>query len=534
MKTPSYSNTTTAADTAAAAAVIDAAAAVIDEAVLELENDETTRKKKTTAIANQMLNLGKKELKKIEVKALSLPCNVKLPEDMAKSLAALISHLANITEDPSPTPTEACTTRRAELISQLKSSITGITKEILNPNPNQGSINSDRPTEQTLTEAKNTLTEVEELVARVTTYLPQLSYLALTVSSLAEAATTLAKLSEEKLKQSGEGEAVRSKQNAAKLIVPLVDTVSLKTYLDYITESLTSAKKNTETEGAADDKKFEKWECEWNLTTAAILCTKVATDLGTSTGTDGDDTSLHMISKHFASMAISLTTVIEKTREGPIDQALLKKQRKTVEAVKDLTKTISYLHMMKPQRMWWWQFCAYSMFFPLCCLFNHFNYIIIAFIHDLYHATSVAIAYGVIILFLYLMLDNIPYVLRCTKNMLALQGMKFVAIILLLGYVVIDIVLYFYIPIRNAFDDAANHFISVYNTIAVLFTTLVLYVIIKHRSTSPIRVFTRAMDSLFYKDEKATHLNIKRGDWEELSEEDKDTEVAKSLLKKIQ
>jgi hypothetical protein len=280
-------------------------------------------------------------------------------------------------------------------------------------------------------------------------------------------------------------------------------------------------------------------EWAWNLTTAAIVCTKVATDLGTSTNGDDADTTLHIMAQHFASMATSLTTVVSYVTisERRMDWSLLEKLREMVEVVKELIKTISYLHMKEPQSpvwMWWWQFCAYSIFFPLCCLFNHFNYIIIAFIHDLYHATSVAIAYAVIIFFLYLMLDNIPHVLRCTKNMLALQVMKFVAIILLLGYVVIDIVLYFYIPIRNALDDAANHFTSVYNTIAVLLTTLVLYVIIKHRSKSPIRVFTRAMDSLFYKDEKATHLNIKRRDWKGLSEKDKDTEVAKSLLKKIQ
>ena len=45
-----------------------------------------------------------------------------------------------------------------------------------------------------------------------------------------------------------------------------------------------------------------------------------------------------------------------------------------------------------------WRSCAYSFMFPLCCIANHLNYIIIAFIHDLYHATSVAIAYGVVIL----------------------------------------------------------------------------------------------------------------------------------------
>jgi competence protein ComGC len=186
----------------------------------------------------------------------------------------------------------------------------------------------------------------------------------------------------------------------------------------------------------------------------------------------------------------------------------------------------------KDQTESWWQFCAYSMLFPLCCLSNHFNYIIIAFIHDLYHATSVAIAYGVIILFLYLMLDYIPYVFQCTavKNMLVLQFIKIGVITLLSAYVVFEIVLFFFIPIRNAFDDAANHIISVYNTTAVLFTTLVLYVIIKHRSTSPIRVFTRAMDSLH---EMPTLLNITKEEWGKLSEEDKDTKVAKFLLKKI-
>jgi len=39
-----------------------------------------------------------------------------------------------------------------------------------------------------------------------------------------------------------------------------------------------------------------------------------------------------------------------------------------------------------------WRSCAYSFMFPLCCLANHLNYIILAFVHDLYHATSVAIA----------------------------------------------------------------------------------------------------------------------------------------------
>ena len=57
------------------------------------------------------------------------------------------------------------------------------------------------------------------------------------------------------------------------------------------------------------------------------------------------------------------------------------------------TKSIAYEGL--------WRYCVYSILFPLCCIANHLNYIIIAFIHDLYHATSVAIVYGVVVLFFY-------------------------------------------------------------------------------------------------------------------------------------
>ena len=38
---------------------------------------------------------------------------------------------------------------------------------------------------------------------------------------------------------------------------------------------------------------------------------------------------------------------------------------------------------------WIWRYCAYSIVFPLCCAANHLNFIIIAFIHDVYHAILV-------------------------------------------------------------------------------------------------------------------------------------------------
>jgi hypothetical protein len=98
--------------------------------------------------------------------------------------------------------------------------------------------------------------EVKQLVARVTTHQTQVNHLALTVSSLAEAATTLTKVSEGKVDQQ---EAVNAliraitSLNAVKLtvatsplVVELIDTVSMKNNLGDLEKSLTSAKNDTD------------------------------------------------------------------------------------------------------------------------------------------------------------------------------------------------------------------------------------------------------------------------------------------------
>ena len=59
----------------------------------------------------------------------------------------------------------------------------------------------------------------------------------------------------------------------------------------------------------------------------------------------------------------------------------------------------------KKEALLWWRFCAYSSFFSLACILNHLNFIIIAFIHNLYHATSITIVYGIIIVIIILMLN---------------------------------------------------------------------------------------------------------------------------------
>ena len=210
-----------------------------------------------------------------------------------------------------------------------------------------------------------------------------------------------------------------------------------------------------------------------------------------------------------------------------------------VSAASDLSKTLNKIQS-DPLDIWWWIFCKYSTLFPLCCLLNHLNYIIIAFIHNLYHATSVAIVYGVIIIFLSIVLDRLPHALWNDKvripNSRQLNGIllaKFIAVLVLLGYITMDILIYFFLPIEDAFEDAANNFISIYSTTIVFFTGLIAFLFLRKSYRSQIQVFTEAMDDFFHKNEKEAILDIKRRDWKQLGTEEKDVEVAKGLLKKI-
>ena len=210
-----------------------------------------------------------------------------------------------------------------------------------------------------------------------------------------------------------------------------------------------------------------------------------------------------------------------------------------VSAASDLSETLNKVQS-DPLDIWWWIFCKYSTLFPLCCLLNHLNYIIIAFIHNLYHATSVAIVYGVIIIFLSIVLDRLPHALWNDKvripNSRQLNGIllaKFIAVLVLLGYITMDILIYFFLPIEDAFEDAANNFISIYSTTIVFFTGLIAFLFLRKSYRSQIQVFTEAMDDFFHKNEKEAILDIKRRDWKQLGTEEKDVEVAKGLLKKI-
>ncbi len=200
----------------------------------------------------------------------------------------------------------------------------------------------------------------------------------------------------------------------------------------------------------------------------------------------------------------------------------------------------------------WWTFCAYSLFFPLACVLNHLNYIIIAFTFNLYHATSIALIYGVVGIFIYVMLDRLPYSLqffKSCKNPIFCKNKKWMSIfvfcknkkwmiifvlkalaVIVLGlYVAFDGVIYYFVPIDISFDVFGNNFLSIYNTVIVFLTALVAYVLIQKSYQSPISIFSKARDKI-EKDKEIGQDGVK---WEDMTEEEKDIDSAIKLWEKV-
>ncbi len=304
----------------------------------------------------------------------------------------------------------------------------------------------------------------------------------------------------------------------------------------------------------------------------------------------------------------------------------------------------------KIDEIWFCQFCAYSIIFPFCNLANHFHYIIIAFIHDVYHAIGVALVYGILIVVLCEALVQLPKVfenckdscIKCCTSIKNIQGntrddsncetqaetpgsiemlaepcdstnendagsetlddtpliqpaetrgsvqccktlavpcdsirnrktafknicncecnkrkkfgkdndnendagserqddnrsmhschficilvAKIIVIVILIGYFIYNILIYYYLPINKAFDDATNHLIGLYQAITVFFAAVAAYLIFNKEYTSSISVFTKA---------EYEHGVLKRNrckNWKNFTAQKRDNIMAKELL----
>ena len=75
---------------------------------------------------------------------------------------------------------------------------------------------------------------------------------------------------------------------------------------------------------------------------------------------------------------------------------------------------------------------------------------------------------------------------------MCLLFVKLVLILFLSGYIAVSILLYFFLPIDDEPYNAANHFISIYQTVFLFLTAMATYFLVSKPFRSPISIFTEA------------------------------------------
>ena len=131
----------------------------------------------------------------------------------------------------------------------------------------------------------------------------------------------------------------------------------------------------------------------------------------------------------------------------------------------------------------------YFPIFPLMNISFHFTHILIGFIHNPFHATSVAIFYGgvVIIIFLTSMITSYLYKLYFWKqvkqrySVIILTIIHFILVFFCMGFAAFMATLYFLIPINHAFDEAPDRLRTIFDTLIVAFTGAIAYFLFQEK-----------------------------------------------------
>ncbi len=182
-----------------------------------------------------------------------------------------------------------------------------------------------------------------------------------------------------------------------------------------------------------------------------------------------------------------------------------------------------------------WSMFVYAPLGPMMCAVNHTHHIIIGFVHTPYHAGSILISYGVIIIVFLTAFRSSHYTIArfCYKeenkrhclNICAF--FTFLAIcIVLSSLAVLMVAIFLLVPIDNAIDDAPSQLISVERIIIVLLGVSVAYKVYSMNSDSLISYIVKGAD------EETGEETGDSSEWKTLEVEEKYVKVGRTLYTK--
>ena len=186
-----------------------------------------------------------------------------------------------------------------------------------------------------------------------------------------------------------------------------------------------------------------------------------------------------------------------------------------------------------------WSAFVYLTIGPVMCVIIHGNHIIIGFIHSPYHAGSVLIFYGIVILAIVYFYQAFHGTFKCfiakircceQKQLSDVCFFLLFAIISIIvsGLLVFIVAFFLLVPIDNAIDDAPSQLFSIERTVVVVLAIIVTCKVYSRKPETLLSSVVKAKD-------KETLHGGESGDrsWVKLEEEEKYVRIGKLFLDKL-
>ena len=195
-----------------------------------------------------------------------------------------------------------------------------------------------------------------------------------------------------------------------------------------------------------------------------------------------------------------------------------------------------------------WSFYVYLPLGPVMCIVIHGHHILIGFIHAPYHAGSVLIFYGIVILgfvFFYKAFHSTLAYYCCNRYTpqsdndeekdccyICLFFLYSAISIIFCGLLVFIVTFFVLVPIDNAIDDAPSQLFSIERTVVVLLAVTVTYKIYSRKSHSLLTYILKAKDKRSARS-KSSNENVWDYNWDKLEAEEKYVGIGTLLLDKL-
>ena len=189
-----------------------------------------------------------------------------------------------------------------------------------------------------------------------------------------------------------------------------------------------------------------------------------------------------------------------------------------------------------------WSILVYTLLSPLSNIATHAYHIIIAFIDNPYHASSMLLSFTAVLFIHIVVFQKIYYYIFKWVNsqelsaccnpikdnklcwMLFILGCYTLGIISLSVVIGLTVSVLILLPIDNAIDNAPTNIYTVFQASVAVIAAIVTFQVFFRETSSIGEVFTRARDTM---------VNDSNNKWNSMSEKQKELELAKQFLEYI-